>query len=746
MARRKNPSMDWQLALADPSAVANARIALALMRAARRVPNSAGAFDPAEAGRALAPVVDLEPRLWQSTMKAHGAIVTARDFRLDEESPATTADPYPLDRDAFETLGNALMRGTPAFDTLFARMRQRLEDFTADAAHPSDRNLAILAERLALNAPEAAYLQLAAAHAYSAIDRGVFRFVDAPLRLLKAAEAITGESGAPVARIFHRDGPLVTSGLFDGLCPENGGRDLEDKLRLSTLGDRLLGVPIADERQMAEIVLRRLPAPRQVLAWPHLAQPAAMLREALRRGLAQGRPGLNILLHGAPGTGKTEFARQLLAEIGVDGFAVAHMDEDGGEATRAERLQALRLCQTFAGEAGRAVLVLDEAEDIFQDNYNHPLAGLFSRGGRSKAWMNALLEGNEHPVVWISNRIAHLDPAYLRRFTFCLEFPESPLQVRREVAGAALAPLGCSERFIDAVARQEGFSPALLANAAAFAQLCGTDGAPQEDAVRTALTQHARAAGRPPMLSPRPPATRFDLRYLNVRGESTPQGVINALSTGEPAALLLSGLPGTGKTAFAGALATQLGRRLVVRTASDINGMFHGESERNVARLFESCDPACEVLFVDEADVLLGAREAASHRVDRAVTAEFLRWLEAFEGVFACATNHAGDFDAALMRRFTFRMEFRALSAQQRNDLFAEQALGWSGQAGEPPLLDRPTQAALAGLDQLTAGDFANVARRLRLLRTESPATWLRELAVEHDHKRPGRTQSMGFV
>jgi len=46
------------------------------------------------------------------------------------------------------------------------------------------------------------------------------------------------------------------------------------------------------------------------------------------------------------------------------------------------------------------------------------------------------------PVIWISNQIGHIDPAYLRRFTYCMQFPVPPRAMRRRIAESHLAPLG----------------------------------------------------------------------------------------------------------------------------------------------------------------------------------------------------------------------------------------------------------------------------------------------------------------
>jgi transitional endoplasmic reticulum ATPase len=97
------------------------------------------------------------------------------------------------------------------------------------------------------------------------------------------------------------------------------------------------------------------------------------------------------------------------------------------------------------------VLVLDEAEDVFDADYNNPLARVFSEKHDSKAWMNGLLEGNGHPVVWISNKVDHIDTAYLRRFTYCLEFPTTPRAVRRSIALQHLELVSCSATLIESI-------------------------------------------------------------------------------------------------------------------------------------------------------------------------------------------------------------------------------------------------------------------------------------------------------
>jgi SpoVK/Ycf46/Vps4 family AAA+-type ATPase len=746
MRRNSILAHSWSIDRSDPIAVPNARVAQGLLRCVRRLPGAFQSHQYYDLGEALAPVLEaLRPKVLVA-LKAHRRTPSRAD---EDATEPDLEDPLLLhDRHVLGAIGEGLARGTPTFRALSDQLDAFLTDFTARHSHPTDRNLQLLGELLSLNEPEAAFLRLAAAASQGSIERNLFAFVPNGARLCKAVEAMCGVRIAQASRMFNVDASLPRSGLLQGLSGGRTANDLEDLLVLTAMGDRLLAVPYTSAAEMAAAVLNPLPnpSPGAALEWTHLERPGTLLAAALSEALHLGTKGINVLLHGAPGTGKTAFVRQMIARIGATGFAIDHRDRLGDEASRSDRLANLRLSQCFAGQHQGAVLVLDEAEDVFQNDYQNPLARAFGRPVESKAWINSLLESNAHPVIWISNEVSHLDPAYLRRFTLCIEFPRTPYSLRHKIAQTNLAGIGCTPETIDAVARDERTSPALLAAATRFAILAQGSGLGPDSAVTTHLEEHAKALGQvaPAVLARR--TQRFDTRYLNLAGNMTPEGLVHALKRDPTAALVFCGPPGTGKTQFAAEIAQQLDRQLLVRTASDINSKWYGQSEGNVAAMFRQCDPKTEVLFLDEAEVLLSARESTGHRADRAVTAEFLRWLEVFEGTFICATNHASDFDAALMRRFAFRVQFQPLKPDQRLALFAEQALGWQPDTAEPmPVPDADAARRLARMDLLTPGDFANAGRRARRLGLDA-LHWLDELESEHAAKGKSALPRIGFV
>ncbi len=747
----------WSPLAKDDVSIANARVLLAIVRVYRRQPPLALEVD-AELVRPLWPVLRLDAVLLREALLSVSA--SRRRSSRRKTRIATDGEPAnwptelmdaarflpmaPPDTEVLETLAEGLLAGGAAFQRFYDAVEARLTRFVAKRVLKTDRNVTLVSDILGLNSAESGLLLLAHAVEKSTIGGSPFRLIARPARRVDAVRDALDQADDRMARdALQRQGRLMRSGLIEHADRIN---DMEDLLVLSRQGTALLNATSETPDGIAACILKPVEiegaSENDAVqpAWPHIEPRTRMLESALVNALASGERGINLLIHGGPGTGKTRYAARLIERTRAMGWSVIDADEGGASASRAERLASLQLSQAFAPSG--SVLVLDEAEDIFSSDYNSPLMRIFGGSAESKSWMNNLLESNRCPVIWISNQIGHMDPAYLRRFTYCLEMPAAPRSLRRAIAGEYLRPLSCSEALMDSVSAHPQVTPALLASAARFARIASAG----DDAVRCMIDDSLKALGADPSGAPRTETTRYDTRYLRVEGALPPERVVEGLQRLSRGAVLLSGAPGTGKTQFAAEVALRMGRELVTRTAADINTKWYGESERNVARMFRDCDPEREVLFLDEADTLLSAR-GTGHRADTAVTAEFLRRVEAFEGVFICATNHGSWLDPAMMRRFTFRLVFKPLDAMQRRQMLHEVAFGWRPDAGVPlPELPSSVTTRLDRLDQLTPGDFANALKRVRALGLNLDADgWVNELSVEHNTKRSSESSPMGF-
>lgn len=445
-----------------------------------------------------------------------------------------------------------------------------------------------------------------------------------------------------------------------------------------------------------------MPAQLDSEDFAHVARERDFAIRLLRAAVAGGQKGINILLHGGPGTGKSEFCKLIAARSGCDLFAIGEVDEEGDEPSRHERVDALRLADRLASRRGRAVLLFDEMEDILQ--YGERYATGFRRVRRSgsKVFFNRLLEHNAVPVLWTANAIDEFDPAFLRRMTFILEMKPLPVAARAQLwsglarqHGLQLPPTEAS-----ALARRHKIAPSLMSGAVhAVAMARGT----VED-VEFVVAKLARpvCGGA----KPEPPTQAFGFLPELVNADSDLVALESAcarLKTGRDISLCLYGPPGTGKSAFARHLAAVMGLDPLVKRGSDLLSMWIGETEQRIAEAFEEARQDERFLIIDEAEAFLWSRGTARHSWEVSMVNELLSAMEAHPLPFACTTNHLGMIDPAALRRFVFKVKFDFLSEAQAVEAYRRFC------CHEPP-------AGLRDLATLTPGDFAAVAKKLRLL------------------------------
>jgi SpoVK/Ycf46/Vps4 family AAA+-type ATPase len=134
-------------------------------------------------------------------------------------------------------------------------------------------------------------------------------------------------------------------------------------------------------------------------------------------------------------------------------------------------------------------------------------------------------------------------------------------------------------------------------------------------------------------------------------------GFARRVSMGRGLSMLLSGLPGTGKTMAAQVLARDLGLDLYRVDLSRTVSKYIGETEKNLSCLFDEAQASGAALFFDEADALFGKRSEVTSAHDRHANLEIgylLQRMEEYDGVTILATNRARDLDDAFTRRFHF--------------------------------------------------------------------------------------------
>jgi AAA+ superfamily predicted ATPase len=177
-------------------------------------------------------------------------------------------------------------------------------------------------------------------------------------------------------------------------------------------------------------------------------------------------------------------------------------------------------------------------------------------------------------------------------------------------------------------------------------------------------------------------------------------------------AALFHGPPGTGKTMAAGLVAQALGLDLYQIDVSRLVSKYIGETEKNLAKVFEAAEAGHAVLLFDEADSLFAKRTEVKSSVDRYANLEvnyLLQRMESFAGITILTTNFETSLDEAFRRRLAYRIQFPVPELDERARL-------WEAVIPEQALGRDVDFALLAQRFEMTGGYIKNAALRAAFL------------------------------
>ncbi len=175
---------------------------------------------------------------------------------------------------------------------------------------------------------------------------------------------------------------------------------------------------------------------------------------------------------------------------------------------------------------------------------------------------------------------------------------------------------------------------------------------------------------------------------------------------------LFYGPPGTGKTMTACLLGKSTGRDVYKVDLSLVVSKYIGETEKNLARVFDQAQHKGWILFFDEADALFGKRSETRDAHDRYANQEvsfLLQRIETFDGIAILASNQRENLDDAFTRRFESIIYFPMPRPEERLLLWRR---GFSPKARLDVAIDL---AKIAAEHTLAGGSIMNVIRYVSL-------------------------------
>jgi len=629
------------------------------------------------------------------------------------------------------------------------RMRRQLDFLLAegiDAKMPLFENIKLIGQTLKLNnaEQEILILRLLMPLIEPFRDKVTDLCVGCTLQsIVDYLSVMTVRSSGEIRKALQHTSPLLQMGW---LTIQPGLIDLEDKL---IPADGLLEILLRNHASADELFANFYqPVNRTQLEmddYAHLRHDIDVLLPYLKTALQEKQTGVNILIYGPPGVGKTELAKLLAQTLDTPLYEVLCADQEGNALRGNARFTACNVSQKLLSKSRKpGLLLFDEAEDVFPARHSFFVDDEDNSRG-DKAWINKQLETNPVPVIWISNRVATLDKAYLRRFSYSVEIDKMPVTIRRRIVNKYSKGLKVSAQWRDKLVNFDQLTPAQIEKATRVARNTQKHAPEQTELIAERVLKASMRLLKQKYSSQSATVwTQFDRTFTNT--DLDLDALIAGLKRNARGNFCFYGAPGTGKTALALHIADITGLPLHIKRASDLLDKYVGESEKNIAKMFEEAETQTSILLLDEADSLLGNRSYAHRNWEITQVNEMLTQMETFSGIFICTTNLMDKVDAASLRRFDFKVKFDYLSPDQRWLLFQQECQRLGGNLPSNPANLAILEQQILRLTRLTPGDFAVLSRQVAVLGgIPQPERMIQVLEQECKAKGETFTQ-IGFV
>ncbi|NDY84450.1 ATP-binding protein [Orrella sp. NBD-18] len=560
--------------------------------------------------------------------------------------------------------------------------------------------------------------------------------------LVKSVAPVLGLEPAVLNNLLGTQSTLRKSGLIQFDMHNTGTL----RYCIDLITPMFVSLMLKDQQNMCEIlqglVHQASAGHLRSVDYRHVKDRLKTVKTYLMHALKSKDSGVNVLIYGMNGTGKTQFAKLVAQELGCTLMEVSACNEAGDPISATRRFRSHRLAQPFFSQ-GHTIVLFDECEEVFDsapmfaaDCDKSPTAAL-------KSYINQTLESNILPTIWIANSIDNFDLAYIRRFAICFEMNMPPETQRLRLLKRAFKGI-VNQKTLCAAAKSPAISPALISKSATVLKTIAKNKTTLDlnQVALQLLNDKLRIQGATEIamnddaIADKP---RFDPAFIHC--DASLPDILDGMRQNGQGRLILFGPPGTGKTEAGKWLAKSLGLPHLSFKASDLLSPFVGECEQNIAAAFKRAGQTKALLQFDEVDSFLSQRAQSNQKWTITMVNQILTEIDSFEGIFIASTNRISDIDEAALRRFDMCLKFDFLTSAQSLRLFKATCAELEIKSDV-----EIWGASVQKLINLTPGDFAQILRQSKFVKHHTAQTVFNALHKATSLKKSTGARPMGFI
>lgn len=553
------------------------------------------------------------------------------------------------------------------------------------------------------------------------------------------------------ASMLTPDSPLIKYGLFmleglsgHGFMPESD-YDLWEKLSRPDL---------SEEEMVSSILGKPTETDLNYDDFNYMGQDLEFIVELIQNAVERGDKGVNILIYGPPGGGKTELSKVLAQHVGLKLYAVGENDDP--ETTRApvydadgdfmaygtseknpgktsqQRLSQLTRSQTLLKGNKEAFLLFDEMEDLLIKGTDTDKKA----DTDSKIQTNRLLENNPVVTVWIGNDTDKFHEAVRDRFTHSLYVDYPPTLVRKKMwdKQLTLKNVSLTNEEIMGLARKYDATPRQIAKAVQTADITGKG----LEAIEISLPSSSKVSyqSREAVSGGNRISRFFDLSILNGGKEDAAEkikGLIEKGNAKQPFSLLAKGEKGTGVNSALRYMGEAMTMNVLETSMESLSQPTQFSTpEQNVRSAFNIAADGRQFLIIRDIEALvpdpksMGANWHESTLVDT-----FLECALAHKLPFAVTSQQKVELPEHVTRLFSESLNLEPLDTERQR---AAYKLYFGSEPSEK----------LDELKGLLPAEFSNVQKLLRRSNDNDPDTIV-DMLKKEQKLRGAQNKPIGF-